>query len=68
MLYPRKGVSDLARMSPAAGQGEVLRHPRAMSDLTTLVGEGSSNLPGVPGVGPSTAVKWLPAVRQPERP
>jgi DNA polymerase-1 len=27
VLYPRKGVSDLARMTPAAVEDEVLRHP-----------------------------------------
>ena len=31
VLYPRKGVSDLGRMTPAGGGGEVLRHPRALS-------------------------------------
>ncbi|MCQ1862978.1 hypothetical protein NOH60_24565, partial [Escherichia coli] len=29
------------------------------SDLAALVGEKSDNLPGVPGVGPKTAAKWI---------
>ena len=33
--------------------------PERYSDLAALVGETSDNLPGVPGVGPKTAAKWL---------
>ena len=33
--------------------------PERYSDLAALVGEDSDNLPGVPGVGPKTAAKWL---------
>ena len=33
--------------------------PRSYPDLAALVGEQSDNLPGVPGVGPKTAAKWL---------
>ena len=32
---------------------------RRYSDLAALVGESSDNLPGVPGVGPKTAAKWI---------
>src|SRR5690625_6003489 len=28
-------------------------------DLAALVGESADNLPGVPGVGPKTAAKWI---------
>ncbi|GAA2101182.1 DNA polymerase I [Microlunatus panaciterrae] len=59
VLYPRKGVSDLARMTPAAVQEKYLVTPRRYPDLAALVGESSDNLPGVPGVGPKTAAKWL---------
>ena len=31
VLYPRKGVSDLARMTPAAVRGALLRRPRSLS-------------------------------------
>ncbi|MGH3544689.1 MAG: DNA polymerase I [Mycobacteriales bacterium] len=59
VLYPRKGVSDLARITPA----EVLQRygvdPEHHRDLAALVGESADNLPGVPGVGPKTAAKWL---------
>ena len=59
VLYPRKGVSDLARMTPAAVQEKYGVGPERYSDLAALVGESSDNLPGVPGVGPKTAAKWI---------
>jgi DNA polymerase I len=59
LLYPRKGVSDLARLTPAAVQERYGVTPGRYSDLAALVGESSDNLPGVPGVGPKTAAKWI---------
>ncbi len=59
VLYPRKGVSDLARMTPAAVEEKYLVAPARYPELAALVGESSDNLPGVPGVGPKTAAKWL---------
>ncbi len=59
VLYPRKGVSDLARMTPATVEERYFATPQMYPDLAALVGETSDNLPGVPGVGPKTAVKWL---------
>ena len=59
MLYPRKGVSDLARMDPAAVEAKYGVGPERYRDLAALVGETSDNLPGVPGVGPKTAAKWI---------
>src|SRR5689334_14483419 len=59
VLYPRKGVSDLARMTPAAVEEKYGVAPANYPDLAALVGETSDNLPGVPGVGPKTAAKWI---------
>jgi len=59
MLYPRKGVSDMARMTPAAVQAKYNVSPQMYPDLAAIVGETSDNLPGVPGVGPGYASKWL---------
>ena len=59
VLYPRKGVSDLARMTPAAVEEKYFATPARYPELAALVGETSDNLPGVPGVGPKTAAKWL---------
>ncbi|TWP33559.1 DNA polymerase I [Leekyejoonella antrihumi] len=61
VLYPRKGVSDLARMTPAAVEEKYAVPPERYSDLAALVGEHADNLPGVPGVGPKTAAKWIGA-------
>lgn len=59
VLYPRKGVSDLARMDPAAVTAKYGVPPERYRDLAALVGETSDNLPGIPGVGPKTAAKWI---------
>src|SRR5215203_480133 len=59
MLYPVRGVSEVWRMDPAAVTEKYLVPPERYSDLAALVGESSDNLPGVPGVGPKTAAKWL---------
>jgi DNA polymerase I len=59
VLYPRKGVSDLARMTPNAVEEKYFVTPDRYPELAALVGESSDNLPGVPGVGPKTAAKWL---------
>jgi DNA polymerase-1 len=59
LLYPRKGVSDLVRMTPEAVREKYGVGPELYSDVAAMVGESSDNLPGVPGVGPKTAAKWL---------
>ncbi len=59
VLYPKRGVSEIARMDPAAVEDRYGIPPRLYPDLAALVGEDSDNLPGVPGVGPKTAAKWL---------
>ena len=59
VLYPRKGVSDLVRMTPAVVEEKYLVPPQRYPELAALVGETSDNLPGVPGVGPKTAAKWI---------
>ncbi len=59
VLYPRKGVSDLWRYTPEAVQEKYGVPPERYPELAALVGESSDNLPGIPGVGPKTAAKWL---------
>lgn len=59
ILYPVKGVMNLARMNDDAVVEKYGIHARQYPDLAALVGETSDNLPGVPGVGPKTAAKWL---------
>ncbi|MDQ0678466.1 DNA polymerase-1 [Arthrobacter pascens] len=59
VLYPRKGVSDIPRLDAAAIQEKYFVTPPQYSDLAALVGESADNLPGIPGVGPKTAAKWI---------
>src|SRR5919206_174858 len=59
VLYPMRGVSDLARMTPAAVEAKYGVPPQRYPELAAIVGETSDNLPGVPGVGQGFAAKWL---------
>ncbi|TRW46182.1 DNA polymerase I [Georgenia yuyongxinii] len=59
VLYPIRGVTNLSRMTPGAVEEKYGVGPARYSDLAALVGETSDNLPGVPGVGPKTAAKWV---------
>ncbi|WP_068201384.1 DNA polymerase I [Isoptericola dokdonensis] len=59
VLYPKKGVSELARMTPDAVVEKYKVRPERYPDLAALVGETSDNLPGVPGVGPGVAARWI---------
>ena len=59
VLYPVRGVSEVARIDPAAVMTRYGVPPVRYSDLAAMVGESSDNLPGVPGVGPKTAAKWI---------
>ena len=59
VLYPVRGVSELARMTPEAIEAKYGVAPQRYPELAALVGETSDNLPGVPGVGVKTAAKWL---------
>lgn len=59
LLQPIKGVTEMRRMTPAAVEEKYGIPPERYPDLAALVGEAADNLPGVPGVGPKTAAKWL---------
>ncbi|MEY4451123.1 MAG: hypothetical protein RLZZ380_244 [Actinomycetota bacterium] len=59
ILYPVKGVLNLARMDDAAVFAKYGIHAKQYPDLAALVGESSDNLIGVPSVGPKTAAKWI---------
>ena len=59
VLYPRKGVSDLARMTPEAVEEKYGLTPAQYPDFAALRGDPSDNLPGIPGVGEKTAAKWI---------
>ena len=59
VLYPRKGVSDMARMTPAAVEERYGLTPGQYADFAALRGDPSDNLPNIPGVGEKTAAKWI---------
>jgi len=59
VLYPKRGVSDLARMTPQAVQEKYGMSPTQYPDFAALRGDPSDNLPSIPGVGEKTAAKWI---------
>ena len=59
VLYPRKGVSDLWRMTPAAVRERYGLLPGQYPDYAALRGDPSDNLPSIPGVGEKTAARWI---------
>jgi len=59
VLYPMRGVSDLARMTPTYVEDKYGVPPHQYPELAAIVGETSDNLPGVPGVGPGFAARWI---------
>ncbi len=59
VLYPKKGVSDLVRMTPDAIFEKYGMTPSSYPEFAALRGDPSDNLPSVPGVGEKTAAKWV---------
>ncbi len=59
VLYPKRGVTDLARMTPEEVQDKYGLTPAQYPDFAALRGDPSDNLPSVPGVGEKTAAKWI---------
>ncbi len=59
VLYPKQGVTNIPQMDAKAIEEKYFVPPHQYSDLAALVGESADNLPGVPGVGPKTAAKWI---------
>ncbi len=59
VLYPKRGVSDLARITPAEVEERYGLSPVQYPDYAALRGDPSDNLPSVPGVGEKTAAKWI---------
>jgi len=59
VLYPKKGVTEMARMTPDAVKEKYGLTPQQYPDFAALRGDPSDNLPSVPGVGEKTATKWI---------
>jgi DNA polymerase-1 len=59
VLYPKRGVSEMARMTPDAVFEKYGMTPEQYPDFAALRGDPSDNLPSIPGVGEKTAAKWV---------
>ena len=59
VLYPRRGVSDMSRMTPEAVYERYELSPAQYPDFAALRGDPSDNLPNIPSVGEKTAAKWV---------
>lgn len=62
VLFTKKGISDIMAYDEAAFQAEYSGlDPIQLIDLKGLMGDTSDNIPGVPKVGPKTAIKLISA-------
>lgn len=59
VLFTRRGVSDLAVMTPENFRDRYHIEPDRFPDFKALIGDKSDNLPGVTGVGEATAIQLL---------
>lgn len=59
VLYPMKGVTELASMTPKSVEAKYGLTPSQYPDFAALRGDPSDNLPSIPGVGEKTATKWI---------
>jgi DNA polymerase-1 len=59
VLYTMRGISEMARFTPAAVAAKYGLTPAQYPDFAALRGDPSDNLPGIPGVGEKTATKWI---------
>jgi DNA polymerase-1 len=59
VLYPKKGVTQMSRMTPEAVLTQYGLTPSQYPDFAALRGDPSDNLPSLPGVGEKTATKWI---------
>ena len=59
ILYPKRGVSEMSRMTPQAVIAKYGMSAEQYPDFAALRGDPSDNLPSVPGVGEKTAAKWI---------
>ncbi len=59
VYYTKRGVSDLLKLSSENFESEIGLKPCAIVDLKALMGDKSDNIPGVAGIGETSAKKLL---------
>ncbi len=59
VYYTKRGVSDLLKLSIDNFESEIGLKPAAIVDLKALMGDKSDNIPGVAGIGETSARKLL---------
>lgn len=59
VLYTRKGITEMDRVNAEYIQTRYQLTPAQLIDLKGLMGDSSDNIPGVPGFGEKTALKYL---------
>ena len=59
VYYTKRGVSDLLKLSVDNFESEIGLKPVAIVDLKALMGDKSDNIPGVAGIGETSARKLL---------
>jgi DNA polymerase I len=66
LLAPESG-GELVAMGPEEVKAKMGVGPEGIVDYLALVGDASDNIPGIPGVGPKTALKILEAAGNVEK-
>ncbi|MFH1701544.1 MAG: DNA polymerase I [Candidatus Zixiibacteriota bacterium] len=59
MYIPQKGSLPPVRMDREAVKKKIGVYPENVTELMALTGDSSDNIPGIPGVGPKTALSLL---------
>jgi len=59
VLMTKKGISELEIYGPDEVRKKWQVDPGQMIEIKALMGDTSDNIPGVPGVGPKTAIKLI---------
>ncbi|MBQ8092244.1 MAG: DNA polymerase I [Clostridia bacterium] len=59
VLYTKRGVTEVVLYTPDLVEKDFGVPPLRIPDLKGLMGDSSDNIPGIPGIGEKTAVKFL---------